>query len=483
MKKIIYTIGAMMFMSAVLHPWLGMAEDSTSTTPQDQSCSVLSDPNCLVSQRLAYALRGKGNEGLDWGDSFGSTDPKKIGQNLYIDLYNKSQSKPANQAIKDTAAAYGMPVETMSMILAGNISPILERAPLMSIEQATRIYNQMIDTYNSKKDSADLDATIKTKVEANEMFADGDLGNSGFDLINDLNNIEIILFQKNDQVSFGQPYDGSKGGDADKSKSATSAATSTGPIGVDISGGAGAATGTSTGSTNGSTDTNPKMQNPFQLDDDNKSSVAALGINPNQCFSAQNIDKALNDFAATGKVDDRLKSNFDADQLPGGVKTPTGLASNSGPSGAGLDIPLPVAASDLLDKTEIPAAAAGDYSQPSLCGDIVCLTIDLVKKKATPIFNKVDNCIACHVEYINDSLQKTISHSLIPAKASGNLGESGLCKNAAGTALGLIGMNMSIQLVPMVAAPKDDLMKEGNISDEWNKYASKYGGWNYDTQP
>lgn len=471
MKKIIYTIGILMFLSGPLHPWVSQAAEEDS---KEQSCNVLEDPNCRVTARLEYALRGAGNKGLDWGQSFGATDPKDVGQNMYLMIYQKTQTNTLSDAIKATAAQYGLPPERMSLILGGNITPILERSPLMRQDEAVRIYNQMIATYNEKKDTLQLEASIKAKVEPNEMFADNDVDNSGFDLINDLNNLEIILFKKNDLVTFGGTYDGEDSGDEEATGSTTDpttgGTTSPGEIPVDISGPP--PSGSTTDEEGGDGD---KPQNPFDQSDEDKSSVFAGGINPNQCFANQDLDKALDKFVDEAAKNDKLKSTYkpkdeNTDGQNDGATTGTG--------GADIDVDVPIVDDTAADQ-EVPAAPPGDYSSPSLCDDIVCITLEFVKKPAEAAFSSSDNCIQCHVQFINEALKKTISHSLIPAKATGNLGESGLCKNASSTSLGSIGMNISINVVPVVTPPKDDLMTVGNIADEWNKFAAQNGAWNY----
>jgi hypothetical protein len=471
MKKIIYTIGILMFLSGPLHPWVSQAAEEDS---KEQSCNVLEDPNCRVTARLEYALRGAGNKGLDWGQSFGATDPKDVGQNMYLMIYQKTQTNTLSDAIKATAAQYGLPPERMSLILGGNITPILERSPLMRQDEAVRIYNQMIATYNEKKDTLQLEASIKAKVEPNEMFADNDVDNSGFDLINDLNNLEIILFKKNDLVTFGGTYDGEDSGDEEATGSTTDpttgGTTSPGEIPVDISGPP--PSGSTTDEEGGDGD---KPQNPFDQSDEDKSSVFAGGINPNQCFANQDLDKALDKFVDEAAKNDKLKSTYkpkdeNTDGQDDGATTGTG--------GADIDVDVPIVDDTAADQ-EVPAAPPGDYSSPSLCDDIVCITLEFVKKPAEAAFSSSDNCIQCHVQFINEALKKTISHSLIPAKATGNLGESGLCKNASSTSLGSIGMNISINVVPVVTPPKDDLMTVGNIADEWNKFAAQNGAWNY----
>lgn len=494
MKKIVYTIGILMFLSGPLHPWIGQAADN----PQEQSCNVLTDPSCRLSTRIEYALRGEGNKGLDWGQSFGATDPKEVGQNLYLMVYEKAQTKTLGAAIKATAEQYGMPPERMALILEGDITPIMERSPMMRIDQAIQIYNSMVATYNDKKNSLDVQATVNAKIEPNEMFADGDLSNSGFDLINDLNNIEIILFKKNDPVTFGGQYSAAESSGGSTTPGGTTPAGSQVPGGalpVDISGTPSGKVPTARPGAASATKPldqtkKPPIQNPFQAAGENKSGVFAGGINPNQCFASQGIDKAMNNFVTEAASNPKLQSTF-AEKSSGGAGATAGATGTPGAAGtsgvpAGLgDLTGDAAVAALLDAATDPpiappaSAPADDYSTPPLCGDVICVTLDFIEKPATAAFNKTDNCIQCHVQFINESLQKTISHSLIPAKATGNLGESGLCKNASGKALGAVGMNVSVNFVPVITPVKDDLITLGNITDEWDKYAELNGAWKY----
>ena len=466
-----------MFLSGPLAPLMIHAAEEDASTKAKRACEVSQDDSCRVSAGIDYALHGEPG-GLDWGTSFGATDPAKVGQNLYLIVYKSTQSDTLSDAIIATAAQYGMPPERMSLILGGDISPILERSPLMRFDSAVSIYNQMVETYNDKKDSLLLAATMKAKVEPNEMFADGDLANSGFDLINDLNNIEIILFKKNDLVTFGGTFDSSSEEETATSTSPTATPTTTGDLPVDLSGTSnGGQKGK--GANKGGSDKTPPID-PFGSQEEDKSQALLGSINPSQCFAGDKIDRALADFSEEAAKNSKLKFR-PITKIDGGPKGPTnGTKNTGGGSGTSPDVGIPTPA-DTVPPAAPPLQAAppGDYTSPPLCDDIVCISLEFVMKPAVASFSKTDNCIQCHVQYIVDGMQKTISHSLIPAKASGNLGESGLCKNAAGTALGSVGMNINIAIVPMVTPAKDDLVTLGNITDEWASYAAKNGAWNY----
>lgn len=489
MKKIMLTIGGLILLGLPLYGLTVLAAESNQAK-REQKCNVASDPSCRLTSRLEYAMRDAHNEGLNFGDSFGETDPEKVGKNLYLSIYKKAQSDTFSAAIKATAEQYGMPPERMALILGGDISVIVERAPLMRIDQAINVYNSIIRSFNDKKDSLDLEASILTRVEPNEMFADGDLGNSGFDLVNDLNNLEIILFKRNDLVTFGGDLGSGSGGKTPGStanglNNAGQPLVGAGQIGVDADGGvAGAAAGANGTATGGQAGPAAAVSNPFEALQEDKSPLLSGGVNPSQCFSTADLDKALEDFSKNIQNNDQLKSNVNTagttalndSSLTGGGGQ--GAPTNSG----GLDVPVPASTTPRQSQPPLAPAPAADYSAPEICDNIICVTLEFISKPVTPSFNSSDNCIHCHVQFINQALQKTISHSLIPAKASGNLGESGLCKQAAATALGSIGMNVSINLVPPITPAKNDLVTLGNITDEWDKYAAQNGAWNYNEQ-
>jgi hypothetical protein len=471
-KKIIYTIGFLMFLSGPLHPLFGQAADNSLS--EKERCEFSPNPDC----------RFDANEGLDWGDSFGATDPNKVGKDLYKIIYKKTQVDTTDKAMQATAEQYGMQVEKMRLIVGGNITPILERNPLMRVEDASQIYNQMASAYQDKKNSIDLEANIKAKVEPNEIFADGDLGNSGFDLINDLNNIEIILFKKADLVDIGGQYSpGSSGSDNGTPVPTQASAGNKAPN----SGGgnpSGSKSQSGSGSTNGAgSSSSSAPKSPFDSATTENKEQVLNGFNPNQCFSDNKAKKALDDFQKDLQNNDKLKSNYEPGQ--GGSNGSSGNSGNGnggnstkGGSNNGNNNTSPNNQNSNNKNQEIPAAKPDNWDQNPLCNDIFCMTLEFVSKPVTPEFDKTDNCIQCHVQYINDSLQKTISHSLIPGKATGNMGESGLCKNASGTALGSVGMNVSLSVVPIMTPVKNemaDLSLDMGISRSGKEMVTKTG--------
>ena len=60
--------------------------------------------------------------------------------------------------------------------------------------------------YKEERELQHLQADIKAAVEPSEIFANGNLDDSGFDLINDLQIIEKLLFLKSNPIDVGKAY-------------------------------------------------------------------------------------------------------------------------------------------------------------------------------------------------------------------------------------------------------------------------------------
>jgi len=94
----------------------------------------------------------------------------------------------------------------------------------------------------------------------------------------------------------------------------------------------------------------------------------------------------------------------------------------------------------------VEAAPADNWKKDRVCWGKFCLTINYVYETPTSKYMDADNCIACHIEKINEQLKKTISHSLSPNKIPGNLIETPKCKNGLSASLSSLSANLNIQL-------------------------------------
>lgn len=118
-----------------------------------------------------------------------------------------------------------------------------------------------------------------------------------------------------------------------------------------------------------------------------------------------------------------------------------------------------------------PATWEGTISK---CNDYFCLDISM-ENSARTVFPDDENCVACHVGTINDTLNTTLRQNLLPSKITGNLFESPICKKAAvnqmppaflkETAGGLI----TITKKPISTPIDDDIVTKIDFAKSWKE--------------
>ncbi len=438
-----------MFISGPLGPMTLFADENDNL-----SCgNVLENP----AAKSCYFDRIKKEKGTDIGQDFGANEATEAAQDLYLRIVDTIEFNPEKEAIELTAQKYNVSPKDMSAIVSGSITPILDKYPTLRIDQAQRIYAGVIEAYQNNLNNVSVKARVEARTEPNEIFANGDLRDSGFDLMVDLENIEIILFKRADPrtINTGVPRQKSDGDGGSGSDGGVPEAE---PVDeVDLNSPAAY-------QVRGDDERNEFNVSPASGDDPTDPFFG--GINPNQCFTPSNYQAALNNF-----------SNTQAGQNTGGSPDPTRSRDRT-PSAASpvaienVDFEQDLHAGE-VQGAEVPSAAADDWRVPEVCGEIFCLSLEFIMKPAEASYTPYDNCIDCHVEFINEAMDETISHNLIPAKVPGNLGESSLCKDAAGISLGRVGLNVAYSTQPIVTPAKDDLVDLSSIGEEWNRYVEK----------
>ncbi len=100
--------------------------------------------------------------------------------------------------------------------------------------------------------------------------------------------------------------------------------------------------------------------------------------------------------------------------------------------------------------------STGDWSRSLPCSEVFCVTVEFVEESEDPslAYETTDNCIACHIVYINKRMTETLSYSLVPGKVSMNVFEDATCKDA-----GKIDFDLNIFTVamPIQLDPGDDI--------------------------
>ncbi len=475
MKKLLYIIGFLMFASIVFSPAIThkvLAVEGSAPAPADSSNSSgsCSFPwvNCLINSNIPDK---------DWSVSFGTDDEEKVGQDMYEVIYSKVNVSPKKQALKKVTGSYGVPETDMVKLIYGDYTPILKRSPQITQDKAIQKMLDIQRQYSEEKDIMAFQAEIEATVEPSEFFENGDVSDSGFDLVNDLGNIENILFKKNDPIDVGGTFTPNE--DLSNPGKGSNLGTPV-PAGLDKFGNnnsPNAQTG-GTGSSVTSGQINPTGQTQTQ----NTPQSSSVQDNPNSCDTNTALNSALNKFESSTLTDSRFVQNTSTQESNsvGNISVTSNTDGNIGSGAAALEYNPP--AIKAVDSADSGNWALNLLKDPP-CNDVFCLSVRFIKKPATATYQETDNCIACHVQKIVEKLKYTTNHNLLPGKASGNLLEPGLCKNAISLQLGSVGLHFYTSFKPILTPTNDDLIYGTNIGQEWEKFLNTYKPFKSPTKP
>lgn len=101
----------------------------------------------------------------------------------------------------------------------------------------------------------------------------------------------------------------------------------------------------------------------------------------------------------------------------------------------------------------------GDWTRSLPCSDVFCITVELISDTDDPVVNndykETDNCILCHLSYINKRMGQTLDKSLVASKPTQNWFEDATCKEA-GSQVSL-DLNVYTIAMPIELDPGDDI--------------------------
>lgn len=432
-------------------------------------------------------------ENLSWKNIFSNVSTP--GKDLYKFVGTNLLKKPDKEAVKVIASIYHLTEQEADKAIKGSIAVLLNNTATpkrMTTEQAYKMQKDIKDDYESFKELFDIKQEIDTAVTPTEMFSNGDLQDSGFDLIYDLNVIEKIMFNDVTEVTSGKPLTEDEGNvksfiDAmpitPKPKKEPAYSSKTVAI-------------TSTVDANG----NVQQAAEIKIGDE----VIDAEIGEDVCPANNPLADALDQFNDKNPPGSEHNPNGAA----GGPAGPGGPGAGNQPGGnnqpgqnpAGAGAGVTPAQSDEWgsgfcgaepDNPEAPAfislsgeqggAAAGAQSFGFSVNVALCIKVEMIKEKA--VATSSSSCVQCEVDKINKAFNETLSHSLIPNKTTGNIMESATCKKSFSSLL-----DFKVHLVgnPLPADPADDLIFGKNILAEWNKFVDRYkpsgfGKWDKDT--
>lgn len=430
-------------------------------------------------------------ENLSWKNIFSKTSTP--GKDLYKFVGWNLIKSPEDEAIKVVASIYGLTPQEASQAVKGSITVLFNNTSTpkhMSTEDAYKMQADIIADYESYKELFDIQQEIDTSVTPTEMFANGDLLDSGFDLIYDLDVMEKILFDGVTNVTSGKPLPDS-GSNLKSFLDAAEQPTSTGNKKVTIKDKAVDPADVSS---------EPSKQIEIKIGDQ----VLEADIVEDVCPDNNTLADSL------GKFDKENPPGSKNNPDTGSKDKPASGANNSPESDNPSDKPTPVENYNPESKltpapeakpsggfcgetTVAPGApefsslggAANSEGSPLSMGFSVnvalCIKIEIIKTAATA--SETANCIQCEIVTMNGALNEMLGHSMIPNKTTGNIMESATCKKSFRNAL-----DLKVLLVPnaLPADPADDLIFGKNIFAEWNKFVDRYkpqgnSKWDKDT--
>ncbi|MFA6305814.1 MAG: hypothetical protein WC651_03770 [Candidatus Gracilibacteria bacterium] len=465
---------------------------------------------------------------FDWKDVFG---PSSKGKDLYTLIYSKHFVVPEKSALTDVAKNYGLTTTEAKSVVGGSIVPLLntsyKRSPSMTQEQAMQIMQNVQDSYLFLSESYALQQEADTSIRPNEIFANNDLSDSGFDLIYDLSKIEEVLFVNVVPNSIGKPY-------VDALKSPYVPTQDDYKIENYVAGEADLFSGYKVdlpANTSGTSNISASAGTNFgeQAEQAAGKAIMALGdknviadvLQKDTCAATDTVAFALENYEkeavekSSGKTssgDEKTGGVIGGDSLSGGgtdedkpkeaeTKNTTqenltpapkdnwmetwcpedpnvpsggdsygGLGATFGDSGF---TSLGDVGNSLLDNSSGTLAGAGvGFSSKGFSAQAsVCLTVKLVKKTLTSYYPG-KSCVLCEVKKINETLKKTLDHSLIPNKVTGNLMESAKCKSA--IEVPLIDMKFVLIEASIPTPSGNDAIFGKNIFESWRKFVDRY---------
>lgn len=400
-------------------------------------------------------------------------------RNLYTYVYQQIFNKPEKETIIELSQAYGLSPTDAEIVVSGVYSPLMrDRGSAYTQSRAVDDMTKIQKSYARILQHKQLAYRLGATVASTEIFSNGSLDDSSFDLIHDLNIIEQLLFVDQSKIQLNQkPF---KDPLAKSGTLGTSSASST-------SSNAGSP-GTSTPPTPSSPPGSPgapiplSTEKPLSIDDIMKGLTNTNGT-LNECQKNSPLNKALKAYEAQ--------------------KGGSGSSTSSGSAGSGTSsISLsPPAIRDITPPENTPItttpAAPVTFSEPDLCDDIsnnildpqpkdssikselifayppnsekhiFCVSLDTRSRSYTS-FTPGQSCIQCTVAAMAETMKKLLSKSLAPNKLTGNVYESSKCKSI--NLSSMLDLNINLIPVPIITPQKLGPFVGHDIGKEWDRF-------------
>lgn len=144
---------------------------------------------------------------VDWNEIFTASSS---GHDLYFLVHDKLTAFPKNDALREVAQKYGLTTDEAKQVIDGSVTPIFNnparRSAQLTLEDAYILVENLQEDFNEIHEILLLSQEVDVLISPSEIFTNGSLSDSGFDLVYDLSVIEEILFVETEQTTVGDPY-------------------------------------------------------------------------------------------------------------------------------------------------------------------------------------------------------------------------------------------------------------------------------------
>jgi hypothetical protein len=428
-------------------------------------------------------------------NAFGGTSQKPVVKDLYKSIYKTLKVQTDRTAIQKVANKYQYSETEMGAILEGNIGVLSRTQPeSVKYQDLLDLFDKMREDFQKEFDNEQLKQTLFLDSYPQEIFVNGDTSDSGFDVVYDLEIIELLLFGD-------QEAGGSSSGASGDSLFPIIPAGASGSSGDGSSTGGGFDSGTPPSSSTdpeSSDSSSPDAEEDTDSTDDpdadstDEPTESAApdpyleedgSLNPLACVADDGLQNVFRE-AAPLTPDDGDDGDGDGDDGTGDDDSVDGSDgdgdgdSGDAPTAQKGDFVPPYMNRDDDGRPQVESDLAPQESSewadaPNVCNDIFCLEIRFTNRPDAQ-YEETANCIQCHVQFIVETLRETTSQSLSPGKVSGNLMEPSSCKKS------LFNSGVSLNFIPIAMPIKtpgaSELVTGVDLAENFGDFAEDAWG-------
>lgn len=413
-------------------------------------------------------------------------------ENIYLMIYQFLLVDTEDAALRDVAQKYGLTIGEAASVKNGSLQPFLKAGRFkqnMTQEDLLKMAEKLQKDFTETYELFSLEQEMLLSSGNSEVFSNGDVLDSGFDLVNDLTTIENLLFAETTEPTVGGPLNmdfGQKKESEDAvpyylEEEESFPALTDAYYALELA----PAAEEKAAEEGLGEEGEPAPQGGVKFDPKSLVEVTEEDICPKEDTP---LETALSDYKE--KVEEYIaQEEIKKDEVKktGEIKEEEEPKSEAEKAAEEAKKPL----AEKL-KTEEPepwykklncdgklwSALYGSAEATTEGGEnltsvqwYVCLE-NKIKWETYSSYVPVDNCINCELEKILAAMQKTLSHSLMPNKVTGNYMESSKCKQSMGE-VSPIDIHLFLIWAPLQTPPQDDAIYGKSIIKEWNKFVQR----------